>query len=173
MKDILAKIGLEIIFEYKYELSSARIMEMLMDKNQDERIFLGERIFGSRIPITTKDVEINDSTFIITKKVMINPFSGRGKIIGNIVSTGPNSTLISGKVVSNLVDFSFLIYGTIILGILWTPFIYFGTMGLEWILIGLAVLTFGTVWSTIYQRFEAKKVKRDFEEFLKRINVNK
>ena len=168
MTGLLYKLRLVIEFEYTFDLTSDSLINLLTNETLDNKISRINKVFASDWPLTSKDFKLNGNVFRIEKKGLMNPQSARGLIIGEIVSND-SKTKIIGKVSSNYKGLYFMIFAIFFIGILWAPFFYFGTVGFEWVLIGIGFILLMVIQGIFSYRYYAKKLKRDFDLFLDRL----
>jgi hypothetical protein len=169
MKKILLKIGLIIRFEYSFNLSYDSVLKLLTSDNAGDDNLWIFKVLGARNHLTSRKFKLENNKFHIEKKGFMNPLSGRGHVNGEIISKSQNETNVIGEVSSNYNELYFIIFGIFFLGLLWSPFFYFGMIGFEFIMIGLGFFLIVTLQMIFFQRYEARKVKRDFDKFLERL----
>jgi hypothetical protein len=172
MRKILKRLGLIVNLEYKSRLSIDKTKKLLLDDSLDKKLLMIDNLLGSKRPIKSTDIKIEENSFHIEKKAVLNPLSGRGKIIGKIHENQTGDSSITCEIFSNYKDFWFVLFAAMFLLILWVPFVVFGKYGYEWLAYLIAFFTLLTTSMIFFQRYEVKKLRSDLDSFITRLNIN-
>ncbi len=169
MKKLLTRLGLIYEFEYSFELSADSIVDLLKNRELDKETSLIERLVSSESELTSKYLTFKNYNFQINKKDLVNPFSSRGQIIGELIRIESDKTVVKGEVSSYYKELYIVPVFALFIGLLWSPFFYLGTTVFEWIIIGLTGLLIIATILVFYQRLHAKTLNKDFIKYLNRL----